>query len=153
MEACFGKKNHSPKTDTDTRLGKVMSIDNEVVRLKELDLLRAEVSTQSSIDVILQAIIHSYEGFGMKFKGKEVCLSSESMSGIVESMVSPHSMKVGSTSYSKPKGEERKEEAKDDKKFSAISVRKARVKSKAKSRGFVSIARMMDIGQEIVQSI
>jgi hypothetical protein len=94
--------------------------------LKELDLLSAEVSTQSSIDVILQAIVHSNEGFRMKYKGKEVCPSLESVSGIVESMVSPRGMEVSVKLGSNPR---------------------------AKPRDLFSNARMMDIGQEIVQSI
>jgi hypothetical protein len=47
-----------------------------------------------SIDVILQTIVHSNEGFRMKYKGKEVCPSSESVSGIVKSMMSLRGMEV-----------------------------------------------------------
>jgi hypothetical protein len=48
----FGKQYLIPEHDTDTKMVDVVSIDNEVVRLKELDLLNAEVKNQSEIDVI-----------------------------------------------------------------------------------------------------
>jgi hypothetical protein len=131
LEERFG--NQPPKAGTSTELGKVISIDNELVRLKELGLLDETVNNQSSIDDILRAVIHSYEGIRMKNKGKEICSSSDTLSEIVESVVSPKGTEIGSTSYSKPKGEEGK--AKGDGKISAIRIDKAESKSKGKAKG------------------
>jgi hypothetical protein len=125
-------------------VGKVVSIDNKVVKLKELGLLNREVNSQSNIDEILKAIIHSYEEIKVKSKGKEVCPSSDALSGVVKSMVSPHDTEIGSTSYSEPKGEERK--AKEDGKDSAISMDKAEKQIKGNAKGFVCTARVMDMG-------
>lgn len=92
-------------------MANVTSINNGVVKLKELGLLNVEVTNQSGIDMVLQSIIRSFEVFRLKYKGKEDCPSSELVSGVVESMVKlQHGMDVGSTSYLEPKGEKDKKE-------------------------------------------
>jgi hypothetical protein len=60
-----------------------MSIDNQVVWLKELVLLSVEESTQYSIDVTLQTIVHSNEWFMMKYKSKKFCSSSKLVGDIL----------------------------------------------------------------------
>jgi hypothetical protein len=123
------------KVNTNTKIADVVLIDNEIVRLKELSLLNDEVNSQSGIDVILKSIIHSFEEFRRKSKGKEVCPSFELMSDAMESMVEPQlGMLVGSTSYSEPKGEEDKKETKEDGKVFAICVNKVEIKSKGKAK-------------------
>jgi hypothetical protein len=63
LEVKFGKQNLIPKHDTDTKMDDVFSIDDDVVKLKELGLLSAEVNDQSRIDEILKSIILSFEEF------------------------------------------------------------------------------------------
>jgi hypothetical protein len=53
-------------------MAEVISIDNEVVRLKEVGLLSAEANNQSRIDEISKFIILLFEEFKRKIKGKEV---------------------------------------------------------------------------------
>lgn len=103
LEACFGEKNLSPKTDEVTKMGEVKSIDKQIVKLKELELLGMEVGSQSSIDMILRSIINSYE-LRIKFKGKDVCSSSGSLSGVDSTMSPPCVIEIGSSSCSKLKG-------------------------------------------------
>jgi hypothetical protein len=99
----------------------VISIHNEIVKLKQLGLLDEEVDDQSRIDEILRSLIHSFEEFRRKLKGKYVCSSSELVSVAVDSMMEPKfSMIVGETSFSETKGKEEKKETKENDKVIVI---------------------------------
>jgi hypothetical protein len=54
LEVRFGKQNFVSKQDTDTKVAKGVSIHNEVVKLKQLGLLSAEVDDKSRIDEVLK---------------------------------------------------------------------------------------------------
>ena len=78
----------------------VISIDNEIIKLKELGLIHAEVNDQSKIGEILKSFVRSFDEFRRKFKCKEVCSSSELVSNAMNSMMKPDpGMLVGSNSY------------------------------------------------------
>jgi hypothetical protein len=49
-----------PKHDKDTKMAEVVSIHNEIVKLKQLGLLDVEVNDQSRIDEILRSMIHFF---------------------------------------------------------------------------------------------
>lgn len=116
-------------------MGEVISIDDEVVKLKELSLLSAEVNDQSRIYEILKSVIHSFEEFIHKPKGKEVYSSSKLMSDVTDSMMKPRlDMLFGDTSFSTLKGEEEKKERKKDGKAFTIGVNKVVNKSKGKAK-------------------
>jgi hypothetical protein len=76
-------------------------------------------------------MIYSFKEFRCKYKGKDVCSSSELVSIAADSMMKPKSgMMVSETSFSEPKGKEEKKETKENGKAIVIGVNKARSKSK-----------------------
>jgi hypothetical protein len=82
-------------------MDKVVSIHNEIVKLKQLGLLYAEVNNQSRIDEILRSMIHSFKEFKCKHKGKVVCSSFGLVSVATDSMMeTKFGMIVGKTSFS-----------------------------------------------------
>jgi hypothetical protein len=55
-------------------------------------------------------VIHSFSEFRRKYKGKEVCSSSEFIRVAIDSMKEPESgINIGETFFSKPKGKEKNE--------------------------------------------
>lgn len=115
-------------------MAKVVSIHNEIVKLKQLGLLYAEVNDQSRIDEILKSMIHSFKEFKCKHKGKVVCSSFGLVSVAANSKMEPKSgMIVGKTSFSKPKI--KKKETKKNGKAVVTGVNKGRSKSKGKAKG------------------
>jgi hypothetical protein len=72
-------------------MAKVISIHNEIVKLKHLGLLDAEVNDQSMIDETLRSMMHSFKEFKCKHKGKDVCSSSELVSVTADSIMEPKS--------------------------------------------------------------
>jgi len=50
LEVMFGELYHISKQNTNTEMTEVLSIYNEIVKLKQLGLLNAEVDDQSKID-------------------------------------------------------------------------------------------------------
>jgi hypothetical protein len=89
-------------------MAEVVSIHNEIVKLKQLGLLDAEVNDQSRIDEILRSMIHYFKEFRCKHKGKVVCSLSGLVSIVADSMMEPKSgMMIGETSFSKSKVEKK----------------------------------------------
>jgi len=86
LETKFGEQYLIPKQDTDTKMTDVFSIQSEVLELKQLGLLDAEVNDQSRVDEILTSVIHSFNEVRRKYKGKEVCSSFELIRVAVDSM-------------------------------------------------------------------
>jgi hypothetical protein len=72
-------------------MAEVVSIHNEIVKLKQLRLLDAEVNDQSMIDETLRSMLHSFKEFKCKHKGKDVCSSSELVSVTADSIMEPNS--------------------------------------------------------------
>jgi DNA-binding protein Fis len=82
-------------------MAEVVSIHNEIVKLKQLGLLDVEVNDQSRIDEILKSMMHSFKEFRCKLKGKDVCSLFELVSVAADSMMEPKfGMMVGETSFS-----------------------------------------------------
>jgi hypothetical protein len=136
LEAKFGEQYFIPKQVTNTEMTNVFSIQSEVLKLKELGLLDAEVNDQHRVDEILRSVIHSFSEFRRMYKGKEVGSSSELIRVVADSMKEPESgMDIGETFFSKPKGEEEKEETKNNGKTIVIGVKKAQRKSNGKPKG------------------
>lgn len=135
LEVRFRKQSLIPKQNTNTKIAKVISIENEVVKLKELGLLNTEVNDQFMIDEILKSVILYFKEFKCKHNGKEVCSSSKLVSSGASSIVEPKpGMLVGETSFSEPKGEEEKKKTKKDGKAIFIGVNKAGNKPNVKSK-------------------
>jgi hypothetical protein len=79
-------------------------------------------------------MIHSFNEFKCKLKGKDVCSSSELVSVTADSMIEPKfGMMAGETSFLEPKRE--KKETKGNNKAIVIGINKVKSKSKGKAKG------------------
>jgi hypothetical protein len=114
LEVRLGEQYLIPEQDIDTEMAEVVSIQSEILTLKKNDLFDAEVDDQSKIDEILIFMIHSFEEFRRKVKGKEVCFLFELVSVETDSMMKPEfGMIVGEFFFSELKGKEEKKETKE----------------------------------------
>jgi hypothetical protein len=114
LEVRLGEQYLIPEQDIDTEMVEVVSIQSEILTLKKNDLFDAEVDDQSKIDEILIFMIHSFEEFRCKVKGKEVCFLFKLVSVEMDSMMEPEfGMIVGEFFFSELKGKEEKKETKE----------------------------------------
>jgi hypothetical protein len=115
LEVRLGEQYLIPEQDIDTEMAEVVSIQSEILTLKKKnDLFDAEVDDQSKIDEILIFMIHSFEEFRRKVKGKEVCFLFKLVSVEMDSMMEPEfGMIVGEFFFSELKGKEEKKETKE----------------------------------------
>jgi hypothetical protein len=109
LEVRLGEQYLIPEQDIDTEMAEVVSIQSEILTLKKKnDLFDAEV------DDILIFMIHSFEEFRRKVKGKEVCFLFKLVSVEMDSMMEPEfGMIVGEFFFSELKGKEEKKETKE----------------------------------------
>jgi hypothetical protein len=87
----FGELYHIPKQDTNTEMAEVLSIYNEIVKLKQLGLLNAKFDDQSKIDEILISMALFFRNSDKLKKGKDVCSLSALVSVTADSMMEPKS--------------------------------------------------------------
>jgi len=85
--------------------------------------------------MIPKSMIHFFEEFRCKLKGKDVCSSSGLVSVAADSMMElKFGMMVGETSFSKPKGKEEKKKTKGNGRVVVLGFSKAKRKSKGKAK-------------------
>jgi hypothetical protein len=114
---------------------KVVSVDYQIAKLKELSLLDTRLDSESKIDEILNSVIECYEEFRHKYKGNEVYTSSKLKSNATKGVVDQwSSMVYGSSSCSKSKGKKKSEFMTIGNPF-AKGINKAHKKSKGKPKG------------------